>query len=169
MTTDRSGGTRSARSIEERLQALEDEREIRDLLIEYAQRLDGRDHKGYAALFARDGRWSGKLGDYTGPAAIEQMLIDAFGPTPEGFQNLNNFHLMTNMIIRVDGDRATAQSRITYFERSPESRPVAMLAGRYEDELVREDGRWVFKHRHVIGEIPTAEEIEARKAAEKDE
>jgi len=166
-SSNRSSGTRPARSIEERLQALEDEREIRDLLIHYAQRLDGRDHKGYAALFARDGRWSGKLGDYTGPEAIEAMLVQAFGPTPEGFRNINNFHLMTNMVIQVDGDRATAHSRITYFERSPESRPVAMLAGRYEDELVREDGRWLFKHRHVVGEIPTAEEIEARNAAEK--
>ena len=95
------------------------------------------------------------------------MLLEAFGPTPEGFTNTNNFHLMSNFVIRIDGDRATAQSRITYFERSPEARPVAMLAGRYEDELVREDGRWRFKHRHVIGEIPTGEEIKAREEAEK--
>jgi 3-phenylpropionate/cinnamic acid dioxygenase small subunit len=159
-----SAGVRAAsRSIEERLQALEDEREIRELLIFYAQRLDGRDHAGYAALFAREGRWSGKMGDYTGPAAIEKMLVDAFGPTPAGFQNTNNFHLMSNMIIRVDGDRASAQSRITYFERN-DLRPEAKLAGRYDDELVREDGRWLFLHRHVVGEIPTAEEMQARDA-----
>jgi uncharacterized protein (TIGR02246 family) len=154
----------TTRSIEERLRALEDEREIRDLLIHYAQRLDGRDHKGYAALFSRDGRWSGKMGDYTGPAAIEKMLVEAFGPTPAGFQNTSNFHLMSNMIIRVDGDRASAQSRITYFERN-DLRPEAKLAGRYDDEIVREDGRWLFKHRHVVGEIPTAEEMQARDAA----
>ena len=100
-------------------------------------------------------------------APVEAMLVKSFGPTPEGFKNTNNFHLMTNMLIEVDGDRATARSRITYFERSPENRPVAMLAGRYEDELVREEGRWLFKHRQVIGEIPTAEQIEARNAAEK--
>lgn len=172
MTTEAGNGSagarRESRSIEERLQALEDEREIRDLLIRYAQRLDNRDHKGYARLFARDGRWSGKLGDYTGPEAIEKMLVETFGPTPEGFENTNNFHLMSNVVIEVDGDRATAHSRITYFERSPESRPAAMLAGRYEDELVREDGRWRFKHRHVIGEIPTAEEIKALEAQEKE-
>src|SRR5690606_16297020 len=160
MTTE-AGNRRGSLSIEERLQALEDEREIRELLIHYAQRLDNRDHKGYAELFSRDGRWSGKLGDYRGPEAIEKMLVETFGPTPEGFENTNNFHLMSNILIKVDGDRATAQSRITYFERSPENRPVAMLAGRYEDELVREDGRWKFKHREVIGEIPTAEEIRA--------
>ena len=147
----------SARGIEARLQALEDEREIRDLLIRYAQRLDLRDHHGYAALFARDGTWSGRMGEATGPEAIEAMLVEGLGPAPENFRNTQNFHLMSNLLIEVDGDTATAESRLTYFARK-DGRPVAMLAGRYEDELVREDGRWRFKSRRVIGEIPTREE-----------
>ena len=46
--------SRASRSVEERLRALEDERDIRDLIIRYAQRLDARDHRGYAELFAAD-------------------------------------------------------------------------------------------------------------------
>ncbi|MEI9851323.1 MAG: nuclear transport factor 2 family protein [Sphingomonas sp.] len=150
-----------ARSLEERIDALESEREIRELLIHYAMRLDARDHGGYARLFARDGEWSGRMGQAKGPAAIEKMLEDGFGPTPAGFANTNNFHLMTNMVVKVDGDRATAVSRLTYFERAPGNVPVAKLAGRYEDELVREDGRWLFRRRKVIGEIPTIADLEA--------
>jgi len=155
-------------TLEQRLRALEDEREIRDLIIRYAQRLDLRDHKGYAALFARDGRWSGRMGDATGPEAIEAMLTEGFGPTPENFRNTSNFHLMSNLLIEVEGDSARAESRLTYFARK-DGKPVAMLAGRYEDELVREDGRWRFKYRRVIGEIPTREEQPVATAEERGE
>ncbi len=152
----------AAQSIEERLRALEDEREIRDLIITYAQRLDARDHKGYAQLFAQEGRWSGRMGDATGPEAIEEMLVEGFGPTPENFVNTQNFHLMSNIVIEVDGDRAKAESRLVYFVRTAEAKPTAMLAGRYYDELVREDGRWRFSYRRVVGEIPTREERPVR-------
>jgi uncharacterized protein (TIGR02246 family) len=145
-------------TLEERIQRLEDEREIRELLIRYAQCLDGRDFDGYANLFTEDGRWYGRLGEAKGRDGIREMLLDSFGPTPEGFVNTNNFHLMTNFLIEIDGDTARADSRITYFARGKDNRPVPMLAGRYEDEFVRVEGRWLFSSRHVIGEIPTMEE-----------
>lgn len=161
-----SGGNADTSSLEQRLRALEDEREIRDLIIRYAQRLDARDHRGYAALFAREGRWSGRMGDVIGPEAIEAMLVEEFGPTPEGFVNTRNFHLMSNILIEVDGDRATAESRLVYFARTADAKPGPMLAGRYYDELVREDGKWRFAFRRVIGEIPTREEKPVRTAEE---
>lgn len=148
----------SARSLEQRIRELEDEREIRELLIRYAVCLDRRDFAGYAALFTEDGRWYGRAGDVSGRAEIAQMLLDSFGPTPEGFVNTNNFHLMTNFLIEVDGDTARADSRISYFARGDNNRPVPMLAGRYEDKFVRVDGRWLFASRQVIGEIPTIAE-----------
>lgn len=147
-----------ARSIEERLDELEAEREIRELLIQYAMRLDRRDHAGYAELFARDGEWSGMMGQARGPQAIREMLERGFGPTPPGFANTQDFHLMTNIVVTIDGDRARASSRVTYYVRGPDNAPHASRAGRYEDELVREDGRWRFYRRTVIGEIPTIEE-----------
>lgn len=159
-------GSTSARSLEQRLQELEDEREIRDLIIRYAQRLDARDHKGYASLFAREGRWSGRMGDATGPEAIEAMLIEGLGPAPENFVNTQNFHLMSNILIEVEGDRAKAESRLVYFARTADAKPGPMLAGRYYDELIREDGRWRFSYRRVVGEIPTREEKPVRTAEE---
>ena len=153
-------------SIEERLRAIEDEREIRDLILVYAQRLDARDYHGYAQLFAGDGRWSGRMGEATGPAAIEAMLLEGLGPVPDGWINTQNFHLMSNILIRVEGDRATAESRLVYFARTEDAKPGPMLAGRYFDELVREDGRWRFSFRRVVGEIPTREEKPVRTAEE---
>jgi len=161
-----AGGNTAAQSHEQRLRALEDEREIRDLIIRYAQRLDARDHAGYAGLFAVEGRWSGRMGDATGPDAIEAMLVENFGPTPENFINTQNFHLMSNILIEVDGDTATAESRLIYFARTAEATPGPMLAGRYYDELVREGGKWRFAYRRVVGEIPTREEKPVRTAEE---
>jgi uncharacterized protein (TIGR02246 family) len=156
----------AAPSFEERLRALEDEREIRDLIITYAQRLDARDYRGYARLFASDGRWSGRMGDATGPEAIEAMLREGLGPVPEGWVNTQNFHLMSNIVVRVEGDRAEAESRLVYFARTEDAKPGPMLAGRYYDELVREDDRWRFSYRRVVGEIPTREEKPVRTAEE---
>jgi hypothetical protein len=56
----------SGRSLEERVRALEDERDIRDLLVRYAVCLDRRNLSGYARLFAEDGRWFGRMGDVHG-------------------------------------------------------------------------------------------------------
>lgn len=148
-------------ALDTRVRRLEDEREIRELLVRYAQRLDARDLAGYAALFAEQGSWSGGMGEAQGPAAIEAMLEKGFGATPAGYVNTDNFHLMSNFVIEVDGDEATAQSRLTYFMRNAENRPAPALAGRYEDRLVREGGRWLFKARKVIGEIPTMAEARA--------
>jgi 3-phenylpropionate/cinnamic acid dioxygenase small subunit len=164
----RDADERDGQSIEQRLRALEDEREIRELIMRYAQCLDLRDHGGYAALFARDGRWSGRMGDATGPESIEAMLIEGLGSAPENFRNTMNFHLISNLLIKIDGDTAKAESRLVYFVRN-EKKPVPMLAGRYEDDFVREDGRWRFKYRRVIGEIPTREEQPAQTAEERGE
>lgn len=162
MTDDPANEGGRAASLEQRLRALEAERDIRALISRYGQCLDARDHRGLAALFARDGRWSGRMGDAQGPQAIEAMLIEAFGPTPDDFRNTRNFHLMGNTVVEVSGDTAVARSRLVYFARDAAARPAPMLAGRYHDELVREDGQWRFSFRQVIGDIPTREEAPVR-------
>jgi ketosteroid isomerase-like protein len=138
----------------QRVQALEDEKAIREVLVQYGEFLDARDYAAYAALFAQDGVWSGGFGTFTGPAAIEKMLVENMGTQEPGFINKDNFHLNTTMVVDVDGDTATARSRYLFVTRSPEDRPVVALAGRYEDQLVREDGAWKIKARKSHGVIP---------------
>ena len=120
-----SGGSH-APSLEQRLRVLEDEREIRELIVRYAQRLDARDHHGYAQLFAREGRWSGRMGDATGPAAIEAMLVEGLGPAPENFRNTQNFHLLGNVVIEIEGDLRTRNA--PGLCAAARGSPVAMLA-----------------------------------------
>jgi ketosteroid isomerase-like protein len=141
-------------TLEQRVERMEAEAEIRRVLVEYGAFIDGRDYAAYAALFASDGVWTGGFGSFTGPAAIEKMLLDNLGAPEPGFVNKANFHMMTNPIIEVEGDRARVTSKYMFWVRSPEDRPVPMLAGRYVDEFVRQGGKWKIARRSTWGEIP---------------
>lgn len=136
-------------SIEERLQRLEDAEAIRDLVMDYARTLDTRDMEAYSALFAQDGEWVGPyVGAARGPAAILQLMRDNLGPAPKGSN-----HVMSNIVVNVDGDRAEAKSRWTYMVPAEDGGPRPAICGRYEDVLIREAGAWRFLRREVLGDI----------------
>jgi uncharacterized protein (TIGR02246 family) len=136
--------------IESRMQRIEDQQAIERLLLDYGRTLDNRDFAAYAALFAADGQWKGALGTYKGPkeiqAAMEKIFTDAAADIPKG----RNFHVMSNFIIDVQGDRATARSHFIFYKLDG-SKPVAEVAGRYEDVLVRVGGAWKFQQRTALG------------------
>ena len=141
-------------ALAQRVQQLEDEKAIREVLVQYGEYLDARDYAAYSRLFARDGVWTGGFGQFTGPAAIEAMLVENLGAPEPGFINKSSFHLITTPVVDVQGDTATARSRYLFFTASEEGRPSVLLAGRYEDEFVREDGAWKIRRRITHGVIP---------------
>jgi uncharacterized protein (TIGR02246 family) len=141
-------------ALRQRVQVLEDQDQIRQVLIAYGEHLDARDYAGYAALFARDGVWTGGFGSFVGPQAIQAMLEKNLGAAAPGFVNKSSFHLMTTMAVNVQGDTATARSRYTFYTATADNKPGAALAGRYVDEFVREDGQWKIKRRTTHGVIP---------------
>ncbi len=141
-------------TLEQRVDQLESEKQIREVIIEYGEYLDARDYAGYASLFASDGTWTGGFGNATGPAAIQKMLEDNLGIPEEGFVNKDNFHLDTTVIVDVHGDTAEARSRYMFYTRTEDNRPRPLLAGRYFDEFVRENGEWKIKTRKSHGVIP---------------
>jgi 3-phenylpropionate/cinnamic acid dioxygenase small subunit len=148
----------SRSSVEARLKLIEDQQQIRDLLIEYGHDLDTRDYVAYGQLFATNGTWDGSLGLHKGPEDITAMLAHPkSGRTPAPFdpKNVQSFHLMTNFAIHVDGDRATARSKWTFFTKSADNKPVPTLSGDYEDTLIREGGQWKFLSRVALHEIPS--------------
>lgn len=134
--------------VESRLRQLEDEEAIENLLLEYGRSLDARDFSAYAALFAPEGEWKGAMGTYKGPRQIQTEMQRIFaGATdiPKG----QNFHAMSNFRIAVQGDRATATSNFVFYTMEG-NRPVASVAGRYEDVLVRVGGVWKFLQRTAL-------------------
>src|SRR5262245_59488952 len=142
--------TQADASLLARIQRLEDLEEIRILLLDYGRFLDARDFGAYSRLFAKDGEWVGGFGSVQGPAAI-QTFMEKNIPGPN---RTNTFHLLSNFEIDVHGDTATAWSRGTFVTPGADGKPVIAQSGRYDDTLVRENGRWKFKRRVASNDIP---------------
>lgn len=133
-----------AASLAARLQKFEDKEEIQTLLLDYGRHLDNRDFASYGGLFAKDGEWVGGLGTIGGgPASIQAFMEKAMGTGPN---RAKNYHLLSNFVIDVKGDTATAWSRWAFVVPG-EKGAVISQAGRYDDTLMRENGRWRFKRR----------------------
>jgi len=144
--------------LQARVQKLEAEEAIRNLLVEYGRLLDAHDLPGYSKLFAREGAWTGSFGTARGPEEILAMLQKSMGSASAYDPNrVRSIHLMSNFSIHVDGERATATSRWTNFARTEDNKLVPRLAGHYNDTLVKEDGNWRFLSREAPRDIPNPE------------
>jgi len=137
-------GAKSRESADARLQRLADKEEITAVLLEYGRALDDRDFAAYSGLFAADGEWVGGFGSVKGPANIKAFMEKNMGTAGN---TSNNYHLMSNFVIKVSGDTATAWSRWAFVQPQQSGGAVIAQAGRYDDTFVKENGAWKFKKR----------------------
>jgi uncharacterized protein (TIGR02246 family) len=141
--------------IEARLRRLEDAEEIRRLIQDYRRHLDTHDLVAYGHLFAADGEWIGGTGYGKSPAGITAMLTERLPAPAPGPQS--SWHLLTDPVITVDGDRATGLLTWSWVGKGEGNVPVMRLLGTYEDSYVRENGRWRFRTRIAQTNIPHKE------------
>jgi 3-phenylpropionate/cinnamic acid dioxygenase small subunit len=139
----------SSRAAECNLTCLQDHMAIERLLVEYGRTLDNRDFAAYSRLFAENGEWKGALGTYKGPVAIQTAMEEIFTKAAADIPKGKNFHVMSNFVIDVQGNRATASSMFIFYKLD-KSKPEATVAGRYEDILIREKGVWRFLQRTAL-------------------
>jgi uncharacterized protein (TIGR02246 family) len=150
-------------SVEARLQRFADKEEIQNVLLEYGRALDARDFTAYSNLFASDGEWVGGFGSVKGPANIKAFMEKNMGTNGNP---THNYHLLSNFVITVNGDTATAWSRWAFVQPGERGAAIAQ-AGRYDDSFVRENGVWKFKKRTASndtgGPAPAARPASASK------
>jgi hypothetical protein len=139
--------------LRERVRTLEDKEEIRNLIQAYRKTLDDRDLRAFSELFASNGTWTGRSGKATGPQEIHSMLTAALPDNPPAPAS-TLWHLNSDPAIEVDGDRAKAFTFWMHVRRGEGDVPTLPTLGGYEDELIREDGRWRFLLRSVVPLIP---------------
>jgi uncharacterized protein (TIGR02246 family) len=142
--------------LERRVRELEDQEEIHALLLAYRRALDDRDFRGYAALFAEDGVFTGPGFGATGHEEILTML-ESLVPEEIAATAGDDVHLICNVAIDVgDDDTARAQSTWVFIVRGDGDTPRLFKLGHYHDELRRERGRWRFAHRRSPMLIPVS-------------
>src|SRR4029077_16243013 len=119
--TQQGGASARSREAADRIQRIEDRAEIEQLLLNYGRHLDARDFKAYSQLFAKDGVWQGGMGTGQGPAAIQAFMEKAL----PGANAAPNFCVLSNFVIDVNGDSATAWSRWMFMVPGPNNTAVA--------------------------------------------
>ena len=133
----------------------EDRAAIHHLLVDYGRTLDARDFDHFAALFARDGVYvAGGGGEPLSGAQAGEAMRRTFAENALGFAE-PNYHLFFNETVDFSGpDSATATSQSLYMVPGEGGAPRAAMMAQYDDELVRERGRWKFARRVVHGQMP---------------
>ena len=133
----------------------EDRAAIQALLVDYGRTLDARDFDGFAALFARDGVYvAGGGGEPLSGTEAGDAMRRTFADNTLGFAE-PNYHLFFNETVAFTGpDSAEASSQSLFMVPDEDRAPRAAMMARYDDQLVREAGRWRFARRVVRGLMP---------------
>jgi 3-phenylpropionate/cinnamic acid dioxygenase small subunit len=126
--------------------AVEEKDAIREVLAEYCFRLDDGRFDEMAAVFTEDGTWDTAFGKATGRRAIAELARSLRARVAE--PRPRAVHLVTNIVIALDGERATVRSNWMVMQNSPEG-PRIGSGGAYDDEMVKEGGRWLFRYRKI--------------------
>jgi hypothetical protein len=152
-TLSRPAAAQDLASLAKRVQVLEDRESIRALILAYGQAHDHRDYRTFSNLFASNGEWVGGLGSAKGPQAIFELMDRTIGhdPKPNGS---GTYHVMTNDQIKLEGDRASAETKWIYITPGENNTPTLVFLGRYLDQFVRENGDWKFLRREAPADIP---------------
>jgi hypothetical protein len=137
-------------------QQLRDRAEIEELVTRYVTALDTRDADMYAGVFAEDGVYElpGNV-VHRGRAAIRKVVTDlqesrarndaAGKPSP------SLYHAMFNHSIElVDATHARHQCYAQTVRAAEGGQFIVGFMGRYDDELVKHDGRWYIQSRKLV-------------------
>lgn len=136
-----------------------DRAEIENLSIRYMVAVDAGDLDTVMASWAEDGVLEWVRGVEMGKAAIRKAMSGFGGAAAsrdipkDATSRQRTRHQIVNHVIDVEGD--TAKTVAYWFgltNDTPQKNVQVQTFGHYEDELVRQNGRWLFKKRKVYNE-----------------
>jgi hypothetical protein len=115
---------------------------IENLQARYLFALDFKDHDLYVTTFTTDGVLDVGNGAIVGREAIKAAVANMPGGR----------HHITNLVLHIDGDRATGRAAWMHTGKNAEGRMTIGGFGHYEDDLVKVDGEWLFARRRIYNE-----------------
>jgi ketosteroid isomerase-like protein len=123
-----------------------DHHEIVQLTHAYCWALDSKDFDGLDQVFTDDATALLRSALLEGRHAIKQRIRSSVEPLDA------TQHTVTNHMITVDGDRATSRCYLhsQHVRRGTPGGELFVIAGRYEDQLVRTSAGWRIAHRTLV-------------------
>jgi uncharacterized protein (TIGR02246 family) len=121
---------------------VDDRSEIGATLSAYSQLLDDGRFEPWSELFTEDARLSFPGRSAEGRDEIRALMEKV---QPDGARGK---HMTANTTIEVRGDTATGTTDYLFVRAGAEGIAI-VSAGRYDDTLVREGGRWRFRERLI--------------------
>jgi uncharacterized protein (TIGR02246 family) len=137
------------------VQKLLDKAEIEALVVRYVTALDTLDADAYAGVFAEDAEFDVTGTVYMGREAIRKIVTDLQASRARneasGTPSPKLYHVMSNTSIEVlDATNARHESYAQTVRAAEGGRFVVGFMGRYEDVLVKRDGRWLIQSRKLV-------------------
>lgn len=111
---------------------------------EYCRRCDDGRFDEFGLLFAPDARLVVRGEVTVGRDAVRDAIAALQTPDRRGR------HMVANVVVDLDGDRATVESDFVFFRPNAAGTLDAVNTGRYLDELARVDGEWLFTCREIV-------------------
>jgi len=152
------GLARRLESLEKRIALTEDRQEIERLQYVYGYYIDNRMWDEMAQLFCDQAPSIeiGRRGRYVGKARVRRFLSEVLGGGRWGLEHneiINHMQLQPVITVAEDGCSAHMRSRAVVQGSSPPGGDKMLWAeGVYENEYVKQGGRWKIKH---LGWVPT--------------
>ena len=129
----------------ERLRALRDREQIRDVLMRYAHGVDHRDLEMVRGCFTSDAEYRGALAETNVEDALARLRtsLSRYAAT---------MHFIAQQTIVLDGDRATSEAYAIAYHREhlADGERDLVLGVRYRDALVRDGATWRIHRREAI-------------------
>ena len=138
------------------VQKLLDRAEIETLVTSYVKGLDTLDADLYAGVFAEDAVFELPGGVvHRGRAAIRKIVTDLQDSRARnqaaGTPSPSLYHVMSNTSIEIiDEKNARHQSYAQTVRAAEGGQFIVGFMGRYEDVLVKRDGRWYIQSRKLV-------------------
>jgi 3-phenylpropionate/cinnamic acid dioxygenase small subunit len=114
-----------------------DRADITDMLLRYATGIDRRDWTTFRSAFTEDCVLDyGEIGSFDGLDAVTDFMEQSHAMAG------HTLHRLSNIVIILDGDRATARTYVDGLILAPDNASGVSAVGIYDDDLVRSDHGW---------------------------
>jgi ketosteroid isomerase-like protein len=126
------------------LELVKDELEIRGLAEKFSDAANRKDGDAFQALWTKDAVW--KIG---APINMEFKGQENMGTSVTHMLGLWDFFVQLSGpgVVTINGDKATARFYVNEIARKADDKSGNYNLSMYDDELIKENGKWVFLKR----------------------